>query len=56
MPKSGKNRLRFSPPGDGDQQAEVYRPVSLGTTRIASGQGDAGWVVTVVPDGNGFCV
>ncbi|MCW2635135.1 MAG: hypothetical protein JWQ99_1502 [Blastococcus sp.] len=57
-PKTGKNRLHLdlAPPADGDQQAEVDRLVSLGATRIDTGQGDVGWVVMVDPDGNEFCV
>nr|WP_055504904.1 VOC family protein [Nonomuraea pusilla] len=58
MPKPGKNRLHFdlAPPAGGDQQAEVYRLLSLGATRIDIGQGEAGWVVLADPDGNEFCV
>ena len=58
MPKTGKNRLHLdiAPPGDGDQQAEVDRLVSLGATRVDIGQGDVDWVVMADPDGNEFCV
>ncbi|MFD5098756.1 VOC family protein [Streptomyces albidochromogenes] len=58
MPKTGKDRLRFdlAPPAHGDQQAEVDRLVSLGATRIDTGQDDAGRVVMADPDGNEFRV
>jgi predicted enzyme related to lactoylglutathione lyase len=58
MPKTGKNRLRFdlAPPAHGDRQAEVDRLVSLGATRLDTGQGEAGRVVMADPDGNEFCV
>ncbi|MFG1813858.1 VOC family protein [Kribbella sp. NPDC049174] len=57
-PKLGKNRLHFdlAPPGNGDQQAEVERLISLGATRLDIGQGDVSWVVMADPDGNEFCV
>jgi predicted enzyme related to lactoylglutathione lyase len=57
-PKTAKNRLHFdlAPPGDGDQEAEVERLVSLGAKRIDIGQGDVSWVVMADPDGNEFCV
>jgi hypothetical protein len=57
-PKSRKNRLHFdlAPPVHGDQRAEVDRLVSLGATRIDTGQGEVGWVVMADPDGNEFCV
>jgi predicted enzyme related to lactoylglutathione lyase len=56
--KAGKNRLHFdlAPSAGGDQQAEVERLVSLGSTRIDIGQGAVGWVVMADPDGNEFCV
>ncbi|MEU4227705.1 VOC family protein [Nonomuraea sp. NPDC026600] len=56
--KTGKNRLHFdlAPPAHGDQRAEVDRLVSLGATRIDTGQHGAGQVVMVDPDGNEFCV
>jgi predicted enzyme related to lactoylglutathione lyase len=58
MPKTGKNRLHFdlAPPIGGDQQAEVDRLMSLGATRLDTGQGDASWVAMSDPDGNEFCV
>jgi catechol 2,3-dioxygenase-like lactoylglutathione lyase family enzyme len=58
MPKTGKDRLHFdlSIPGDGDQQAEVDRLVSLGATRIATGQRDVGRAILADPDGHQFCV
>ena len=57
-PKTAKNRLHLdlAPPGDGDQEAEVERLVSLGAKRIDIGQGDVSWVVMADPDGNEFCV
>jgi predicted enzyme related to lactoylglutathione lyase len=57
-PKTGKYRLHFdlAPPLDGDQQAEVYRLVSLGAARTDIGQGEATWVVLADPDGHEFCV
>ncbi len=57
-PKTGRNRLHFdlAPPVDGDQQAEVDRLVSLGATRVDTGQGDVSWVVMADPDGHEFCV
>jgi hypothetical protein len=58
MPNTGKNRLHFdlAPPADGDQQAEVDRLISLGATRIDTGQGEVSWVVMADPDGHEFCV
>ncbi|MFG2054436.1 VOC family protein [Micromonospora sp. NPDC048930] len=58
MPKTGRNRLHFdlAPPAHGDQQAEVDRLLSLGATRIDTGQCEAGWVAMADPDGNEFCV
>jgi predicted enzyme related to lactoylglutathione lyase len=58
MPKTGSNRLHFdlAPAAHGDQQAEVDRLLSLGATRIDTGQGEASWVVMADPDGNEFCV
>ena len=57
-PATGKYRLRFdlAPPADGDQRAEVDRPVSLGATRADIGQGEVSWVVMADPDGHEFCV
>ena len=56
--KLRKNRLHLDivPPGDGDQQVEVDRLVSLGASRLDIGQGDVSWVVMADPDGNEFCV
>ncbi len=58
MPKTGKNRLHLdlAPPASGNQQAEVDRLVSLGATRIDTGQGEVSWVAMADPDGNEFCV
>jgi len=57
-PKTGRNRLHFdlAPPAHGDLQAEVERLLSLGATRIDTGQGEAGRVAMADPDGNEFCV
>ena len=57
-PKTGRNRLHFdlAPPADGDQKTEVDRLVSLGATRVDSGQGETGRVEMLDPDGNEFCV
>ncbi len=56
--KTRKNRIHFdvAPSGDGDQQAEVARLVSLGARRIEIGQGGVSWVVMADPDGNEFCL
>ena len=40
----------------GDQHVEVDRLLSLGATRIDTGQGEAGRVLMADPDGNEFCV
>ena len=58
MPKPGMNRMHFdlAPPVDGDQRAEVERLVSLGATRVDSGQGEVSWAVMADPDGHEFCV
>ncbi|GAA2460149.1 VOC family protein [Streptomyces macrosporus] len=58
MPKTGKNRLHFdlAPPVHGDWQAEVERLLSLGATRIDTGQGEGSRVAMADPDGNEFCV
>jgi Glyoxalase-like domain len=58
MPKLGRDRLHFdlAPPADGDQEAEVDRPVSLGAGRTGMGQGDVSWIVMADPDGREFCV
>jgi predicted enzyme related to lactoylglutathione lyase len=58
MPKPGRNRMHFdlTAPVVGNQQAEVHRLLSLGATRIDTGQGDVDRVVLADPDGNEFCV
>jgi hypothetical protein len=58
MPKTGKNRLHFdlAPPVHGDRQIEVDRLLSLGATRIDTGQAEVSWVAMADPDGNEFCV
>ncbi|MFU8874975.1 VOC family protein [Micromonospora sp. SL4-19] len=58
MPKAGRNRVHFdlAPPGHGDRQAEVDGLLSLGATRIDTGQEEVGWVAMADPDGNEFCV
>ena len=58
MPRTGKDRLHFdlALPADGDRQAEVDRLLSLGATRIGTGEGETGRVVLADPDGNEFCV
>lgn len=57
-PKAGRRRLHFdiAPPADVDRQAEVERLISLGATRVDSGQGEAGRVVMADPDQHEFCV
>jgi predicted enzyme related to lactoylglutathione lyase len=57
-PKTAKNRLHFdlAPPAGSDQQAEVDRLISLGSTRVDIGQGAVDWVVMADPDGHEFCV
>ncbi|PAZ10355.1 bleomycin resistance protein [Streptomyces sp. SA15] len=58
LPRTGKDRLRFdvAPPVRGDQQAEVDRLLSLGATRIDTGQREFGSVGMADPDGNEFRV
>jgi catechol 2,3-dioxygenase-like lactoylglutathione lyase family enzyme len=58
MPKTARHRLHFdlAPAADGDQATEVERLVSLGATRIDTGQGEVSWVVMADPDGHEFCV
>jgi hypothetical protein len=63
MPARGRDRLHFdlAPPADGDQQAEADRLISLGATRIGTGQDgtgheDAGLVAMADPDGHEFCL
>jgi len=54
-PKAGKNRQRFDlVPGDGGQQAEVDRLVSLGATQLETDSDGA--VMLADPDGNEFSV
>lgn len=57
-PQTGKVRLRFNlaPPIHGDQQEEVDHLVSLGATRLDTGQREAGSVVMADPDDREFCV
>lgn len=57
-PRITKNRLHLdiTPPAHADQQAEVDRLISLGATRIDTGQADVGRVVMADPDDNEFCV
>jgi predicted enzyme related to lactoylglutathione lyase len=58
MPKTGKDRLHFdlAPPADGDQNAEVDRLVSLGSSRVDIGQGTVSSVRMADPDGREFSV
>ena len=58
MQRTGLNRLHFdlAPPPGGDQQAEVDHLISLGATRIDTGQSEGSWVVMADPDGHEFCV
>lgn len=55
-PKTGTNRLYFelALPADADREAEIARLISLGATR--TGEGDAGQVLMLDPDGNEFAV
>jgi len=57
-PQTGGTRLHFdlAPPVHGDQQEEVDRLVSLGATRVDTGQGEIDRVVMADPDGREFCV
>jgi len=57
-PHTGKIQLRFdlAPPIHGDQDEEADHLVSLGATRIGTGQGDVSQVVMADPDGREFCV
>ena len=57
-PKAGRNRLHFdlAPPTQGDQRAEADRLISLGATRIDTGEGEVSWVMMADPDGNEFRV
>jgi predicted enzyme related to lactoylglutathione lyase len=56
MPKTGRNRLHFdlALPVNGDLRADVERLLSLGATRIDTGQDDASRVAMADPDGNEF--
>ncbi len=58
MPRTGRNRLHFdlAPPAGGDREAEVERLLSLGATRVGTGQDGIDRVVLADPDGNEFCV
>jgi predicted enzyme related to lactoylglutathione lyase len=58
LPKVGRNRLYLdiAPPDHGDHQAEVDRLVSLGASRVGTGQGPVGAVLMSDPDGNEFGV
>ena len=58
MPRTGRDRLHFDlvPTAGADQQTEVDRLLSLGATRIDTGQHEPGRVVMADPDGNEFCV
>ncbi|MDN3029522.1 VOC family protein [Streptomyces sp. S.PB5] len=55
-PKKGRNRQQFdlTPPPGADLRAEIDRLLSLGATH--AGQGDAGQVLMLDPDGNEFTV
>jgi predicted enzyme related to lactoylglutathione lyase len=57
-PHTGKSQLHFdlAPPVHGDQEEEVDRLVSLGATRIDTGQDEVSQVVMADPDGREFCV
>ncbi|TDW17993.1 VOC family protein [Kribbella kalugense] len=57
-PKAPKNRLHFDlvPSAGSDVQAEVERLISLGATRLESGQEDGDAIAMADPDGNEFCI
>ncbi|MFF5181396.1 VOC family protein [Micromonospora sp. NPDC000316] len=55
-PNGGRDRVRYDLAPDSDQQAEVDRLLSLGATRIGTGQDAAGRVTMADPDGTEFCV
>ncbi|HEY9440907.1 MAG TPA: VOC family protein [Streptomyces sp.] len=57
-PKSGTNRLYFelALPVGAEWEAEVDRLISLGATRIDTGEGDSGRALMLDPDGNEFSV
>ncbi|MFD7165307.1 VOC family protein [Streptomyces violascens] len=57
-PKTVTNRLYFelALPADADCEAEIDRLISLGATRIGTGEGDGGRVLMLDPDGNEFAV
>jgi hypothetical protein len=57
-PHTGKSQLHFdlAPPIHGDQEQEAGRLVSLGATRIDTGQREVGEVVMADPDGREFRV
>jgi len=58
VPQTGKTRLHFdlAPPPHGHQEEEVDRLVSLGATRVHTGQGEVSCVVMADPDGREFYV
>ena len=60
LPKIAKNRLHLdiAPANFGCRRAEVEHLVSLGASRVTTGEGlgDVGWVVMADPDGNEFRV
>lgn len=57
-PKTGTNRLFFelALPADTSWEAEVDRLISLGATRVDTGEGDDRRVMMLDPDGNEFSV
>jgi hypothetical protein len=57
-PAKSNKRVRFdvAPLVEGDQQAEVNWLISLGATRLGTGQPDTEPVVMADPDGHEFCV
>ncbi|MGW0842860.1 VOC family protein [Streptomyces sp. NPDC002787] len=56
LPKSADERVRFdlAPPAHADRQTEIDRLVSLGATRVGTGQTEDGRVVLADPDGIEF--
>ncbi|MFI7503404.1 VOC family protein [Streptomyces sp. NPDC049687] len=58
LPKTGRNRLHFdlAPAVHGDGQPEIDRLLSLGATRLDTGQDEPGWMMMADPDGNEFRV
>ena len=57
-PKTGRNRVHWdvAPAEESDREAEVARLVSLGATRVDTGQDDGDRVVLTDPDDNELCV